>query len=264
MKENEQEMRATAKEPQAATRTLQHVTESNINDLLVFSSESNFETAMRMAKALSASSIVPLIYQGEKGLPNCIIALEMANRMGASPMMIMQNLYIVHGNPGWSSKFLIATLNNSGKFSPLRYEEQYEGTDKWRCRAYAIEKSSGETLKGAWVSLDMAKKDGWYSKANSKWQTMPQLMLQYRAAAFFQRVYAPEISMGMQTAEEVADTVNVECEEVTTEQRVKKEVQEKANVHEIEIKEEVSIEETTTTQKVPQPIKEQGIPDMFK
>ena len=30
-------------------------------------------------------------------------------------------------------------------------------------------------------------------------------MLQYRAAAFFQRAYAPEISMGLNTAEEYTD-----------------------------------------------------------
>ena len=68
------------------------------------------------------------MYQGEKNLPNCIVALEMANRIKMSPLMVMQNLYIVHGNPGWSSKFLIAALNVSGRFSPIRYE--WRGTGR--------------------------------------------------------------------------------------------------------------------------------------
>lgn len=211
------------------------------SSMLVFGSQSNFEAAMRMAKALSSSSIVPVAYQGEKGLPNCIIALEMANRMGASPMMIMQNLYIVHGNPGWSSKFLISCLNSCGRFSPLRYEQESENTEKWRCRAYAVDKATGETLKGAWVSLEMARTEGWITKPGSKWKTMPELMLQYRAAAFFQRAYAPEISMGMQTAEEVQDVVDVSFEEVKTEQRIEDEIKQNANSEKLPIVEEPEV-----------------------
>ena len=40
-------------------------------------------------------------------------------------------------------------------------------------------------------------------------------MLQYRSAAFFQRTYAPEISMGMQTVEEIRDVVDTTYEDVT-------------------------------------------------
>jgi hypothetical protein len=59
----------------------------------------------------------------------------------------------------------------------------------------------------------MAKREGWYSRRDkygnetSKWQTMPELMLRYRAAAFFGRLYAPEILMGMQANDEVEDIV---------------------------------------------------------
>jgi hypothetical protein len=53
--------------------------------------------------------------------------------------------------------------------------------------------------------MQMAEKEGWTSKQGSKWMTMPGQMLRYRAAAFWQRVYAPEISMGFYTKEEVED-----------------------------------------------------------
>lgn len=176
----------------------------------VFSSSNNFEAAQRMAMALSKSTIVPKIYQATQDNPaavaNCIIALETANRIGASPMLVMQNLYIVYGNPGWSSKFLIACLNTCGRFTSLQYEFcGTEGQDDYGCRAWAIEKVTGEKVYGAWVTMNMAKKEGWYGKSGSKWQSMPQLMLQYRSAAFFQRAYAPEISMGMITVEEQED-----------------------------------------------------------
>lgn len=167
-----------------------------------FNSNNSWELAQRIGKAFAASSLVPQAYQGN--LANCIVALEMANRMGASPLMVMQNLYIVHGNPGWSSKFLIASFNQCGRFSAMRYEWNEEHSS---CRAWATEKATGERLVGPAVTLAMAKDEGWSTKSGSKWKTMPELMLMYRAAAFFVRTYAPEISMGLRTDDEIIDTI---------------------------------------------------------
>lgn len=168
-----------------------------------FVSQSSWELANRIGKAFAASTLVPQQYQGN--VANCIVALEMANRMGASPLMVMQNLYIVHGNPGWSSKFLIASFNQCGRFSALRYDWNQ---DRTACRAWAVEKATGERIDGPLVSLEMAKAEGWSTKGGSKWKTMPELMLMYRAAAFLIRTYAPEISMGLRTDDEIIDTVH--------------------------------------------------------
>ena len=72
-----------------------------------------FEVMQRMAKMNTESTIVQEAYKGNVG--NCVIAIDMATRMGVNSLMVMQNLYIVKGNPSWSSKFLIATINMSGK-----------------------------------------------------------------------------------------------------------------------------------------------------
>jgi hypothetical protein len=165
-----------------------------------FNSQSGWELANRIGKAFAASSLVPQQYQGN--VANCIVALEMANRMGASPLMVMQNLYIVHGNPGWSSKFLVACFNQCGRFSALRYEWNEARNE---CRAWAVERATGERLEGPKVSVAMAAAEGWSTKSGSKWKTMPELMLMYRSAAFFIRTYAPEISMGLQTDDEIID-----------------------------------------------------------
>lgn len=170
--------------------------------MAVFANSTNFEVAQRMATAISKSTLVPKEFQGN--LPNCLIALELANRIGASPLSVFQNLYIVHGKPSWSSQFIIAAVNASGRYSPIRFDISGEG-DKKTCIAWAIEKGSNERLESPPVSIDMAKKEGWMSKAGSKWQTMPDLMLRYRAATFFGRLYAPEILMGMATVEELVE-----------------------------------------------------------
>lgn len=166
-----------------------------------------FEVAQRKAKALASSTIVPDTYRNNIG--NCIIALEMAERMGTPPLMVMQNLYIVHGNPAWSSKYLVGCINASKRFTTLRYEfKGEEGTPQYGCRCFAYElsdKERKEPLHGDWITMDMANKEGWTKKSGSKWLTMPNQMLRYRAAAFWQRVYCPEISMGLLTAEEADD-----------------------------------------------------------
>ena len=169
----------------------------------------SFALAQRIATMLSQSDLVPQRYQGKVG--NCVIALNMAHRIGADPLMVMQNLYVVHGTPAWSAQFLIACFNHCGRFTSLRYEfKGAEGADEWGCRAWAIEKDTSERLDGPWITLALAKKEGWYGKSGSKWQTMPEQMLRYRAAAWFVRAYAPEIAMGLQTAEEVHDTYDME------------------------------------------------------
>lgn len=158
-----------------------------------------FELVQRQAKALSLSTMIPKDYQNN--IPNTLVALEMAQRIGASPLMVMQNLHIIHGRPSWSSTFVIAALNACGRFSAMRFE--MDGADK--CRAVATERETNHVLEGPWVTMQMAKEEGWLSKAGSKWKTMPELMMRYRAAAFFGRLYAPEIMMGMHTEFEVQD-----------------------------------------------------------
>jgi hypothetical protein len=133
-----------------------------------------------------------------------MIALELANRTGSSPMAVMQNLYIVHGKPTWAAQFIIAAMNSCGKFSPLRFEMTGEGDDL-ACKAVAIDLASGETIEGPAVSIGMAKKEGWYQKPGSKWQSMPELMLRYRSGTFFGRLFAPEILLGMSTSDEIMD-----------------------------------------------------------
>jgi hypothetical protein len=174
----------------------------------------SFELLQRVAKGFAASDLVPGAYRGN--MANCLIALDMAQRIGAAPLMVMQNLYIVHGTPGWSAKFLIASINTSGRFSALRYEWRgTPGASDYGCRAWALERATGERLDGIWVDWSMVKAEGWDSKNGSKWRTMPDQMFLYRAAAFWVRAYAPEISMGLQTAEELQDVVDVEARDVT-------------------------------------------------
>jgi len=161
-----------------------------------------FELVQRQAKLLSTSTLVPKDFQGN--MANCAIGLNIAKRLGADAFMVLQNIDIIHGRPSFRGKFLIAMINASGRFSPLNFRFDGEGDD-YGCTAYARDRETGETVEGPKVDWNMVKGEGWHSKAGSKWKTMPDLMFRYRAGAYFANIYAPDITLGIMTTEELSD-----------------------------------------------------------
>lgn len=163
-----------------------------------------FELAQRAAKLLASSTLVPDRYRGN--IADCVVALNMAQRMGSDPLMTMQNLYVVHGTPAWSAQMLISVWNQCGRYTSIRYAfEGEKGADSWGCKALSVERETKEVIEGALITIGMSKAEGWFGKNGSKWKTMPEQMLRYRAAAWLVRAYAPELAMGFQTVEEVHD-----------------------------------------------------------
>ena len=205
-----------------------------------------FDTMQRVCKMFSSSELVPDIYKvipgkntPEKAMSNCMIAIEIAQRIGASPLMVMQNMYIVYGKPSWSSKFLIATVNTCGRFNPLQYRFTDKGKvgmvgtfngnniDDIECVAFTTAKGSKDLLESSPISVKLAVQEGWYQKNGSKWQTITKQMLIYRAASFWTSAYAPELSMGMKTEDEAYDIEDVAFEDVST--KVENEIKSDAN-----------------------------------
>lgn len=201
-----------------------------------------FETYQRIAMPLADSDFVPAAYRGKIG--NCIMAVEMAARIGTFPLAVMQNLCIVKGNPTWKSKFLIGCVNTCGRYTSMDYRitingkvgnikykywekdkdgknrelfKPFEnpGLDNLECVAFATEKATGKVLTSTPASIRMAIEEGWYTKDGSKWKTMPELMLRYRAASFWVSTYAPEMSMGLRTEEEQRDIVDTDFEDIS-------------------------------------------------
>ena len=179
------------------------ITTNNIdNESSIYQSQNSFEFAQRQAKSLCESNLVPQSYQGQKGLPNCLVALEMSKRMNLSPLTVMQNLNIIHGTPSWSAQFISSQILGCGRFTNFDYIVSGQGeTLEVQCIAKRVEDQ--KIVKGTPVSMRMAKLEGW--TRNSKYQSMPELMLRNRAATFFGRQYIPDLLLGVQTSEEVVD-----------------------------------------------------------
>ena len=194
-----------------------------------------------------------------KAIANCMIGLELSARIGASPLMVMQNMVPIYGKPTWSAKFLIATVNTCGRFEPLQYrftekgmlgmvdfidyawdehtrrkaavKRQFDGKKIMdiECVAFTTKRGSKELLESSPISIRIAIQEGWYTKNGSKWQTMPKQMLMYRAASWWASAYAPDLSMGMRTTEEQQD-IYTDYEDVTDSPAPNKEKEEHANM----------------------------------
>lgn len=161
-----------------------------------------FELVQRQAKMLASSTMVPKDFANN--VPNCAIALNISKRTGIDVLMVTQNIDIIHGRPSWRATALIGMIRSCGSFTPLRFVFDDEDNPT-SCYAVARDALTGEELRGEKITLEMAKKEGWSTKAGSKWLTMPGQMMRYRAASFWSRAYASDISLGMYTTDEVRD-----------------------------------------------------------
>ncbi|CUK19248.1 Uncharacterised protein [Achromobacter xylosoxidans] len=244
------------------TTTLQQVRQpAPSTEVVNMFSAAGFDLAQRIAKAYQTANAVPAAFRAttikrEKdangdyydlevpnpaALGNCIVAIETAQAVGMSITAVMQNANVIEGRLSWSGKFVIAAINASRRFSPLRFRitsrgritAAYKEKGRWNkdqrrydmieksveiddieCVAWAYVMEGGrrtdEIIEGTPVSIKMAVEEGWYSKPGSKWQTeLKHLMLQYRAGSFFGNIHAPDIVMGMgRTTEEIEDVVD--------------------------------------------------------
>ena len=168
----------------------------------IFGSSDNFAMAGQMAMTLAMSTIVPKDYQNNGA--NAMVAIEIATRLKTSPLMVMQNLNVIQGRPSWSAQFLIAMVNGSGKYDmELQFEEKEKDGKPFSCQCWTTR--GGRKVTGPVIDMTMAKAEGWIDKNGSKWKTMPQIMLRYRAASFFARMNCPELTLGYYSKEEVID-----------------------------------------------------------
>lgn len=175
-----------------------------------------FNHLHRVAKMFADSELVPVRYRGK---PNdTMIVMAMAMRHNADPMMFLQGMYVVQGNPGMEAKLAIALANKAGVFKgAITYD--YSGQDMGRkCVASAIDAKSGKLLT-AECSIKIAKAEGWLAKKGSKWVSIPDLMLSYRSAMFLIRKHYPDVIYGMLSRDEAEEIAAREIQIVTIDEQ---------------------------------------------
>lgn len=172
-------------------------TELTTNDVIV-----NMREAYNLARTMCQAGIIPDTYRNRPA--DCMIAIDIANRMNVPPLMVMQSLYVVKGKPSWSGQACMSFIQANPNFTDVKpiYVGDV-GSPERGCYISAKRTSDGSEVKGVTVTIEMAQKEGWTK--NSKWVNMPDLMLAYRASSFFARVYCPQILMGVSVEGEIED-----------------------------------------------------------
>lgn len=160
-----------------------------------------YDKYYKIAQGLSKSDMVPVGYKGNAD--NCMLALDVARQLGASPLQVMQSLYIVRGKVSWSGQFCAGVVKAS--FNDVEVEFKGKTDEDLGCRVIAKDPYTNKEIKGTWVTMKMAKAEGWVDKDGSKWKTMPVQMLQYRAFTFFARVHCPNKLLGIHDEYEIED-----------------------------------------------------------
>jgi hypothetical protein len=178
-------------------------------NLTMWNDKATLDRSWRQAGMLARSALVPEKYRGKQ--EDCLLALDIANRVNWPPLMVMQNLYVVKGNPSWSGQACIAIINGCGRFTPVAFRWQGErGEKQWGCTAVSTRLADGVVCESDTVTWQMALDEGWVEKSGSKWKTMPKQMMMYRAGAFFARVHCPDLLLGIAVQGEVEDVYGAE------------------------------------------------------
>lgn len=159
-----------------------------------------FNHIWRVAKAFSASKMVPTHFQNRP--EDCMVALMMAQQLEVNPLLALQNLQVVNGRAGFSASFAIGLANQRGPFAgPITWTSKGSGDDL-EVTAHAIVKLTGEQVSVS-TSIALAKAEGWVNRAGSKYRSMPEQMLRYRAATWLIRLHCPEVLLGLHTDDEI-------------------------------------------------------------
>lgn len=201
---NEETMVPEQSEALAVKETPEIAPIVNVGAKTMWNDTELMKASFQVANILAKTSAMPDRYKGKPG--DCLILIDLSNRMGVTPIAIAQWSQVIKGNFTWAGQACKALIDGCGKYKESRYEMfGSPDTDERGCVLTAIKRSTGEVVTGPEVTMKMAKDEGWYDKPGSKWQTMPELMLRYRAAAFFARTECPEALMGFYSSEEMYD-----------------------------------------------------------
>ena len=177
--------------------------------IMNWTTQSGLQKMQDLARMFATSELVPKQYQGKPA--NCLIALDIAMRFEMAPFEVFQNMNPIYGKPTFSVKWQIAKLQQSGLIKgQIRYEfGGAKRSERW-CVAHC-ETVEGEKIRGPKISYALAEAEGWTNRPDrngyntSKWPTMTDLMLSYRAASWMISQYFPQVTMGVPDTESTID-----------------------------------------------------------
>ena len=147
----------------------------------------NIEEAMKFAKAMSQSGLVPEHFKGNPA--NILVAVQWGYEIGLKPIQSLQNIAVINGRAGIKE-------TTEGKLQ--------DKTMIATCSIARLLPSGKEDITTATFSMKDAEIAGLLHK-RGPWQQYTKRMLQLRARGFAVRDAFPDALRGLVTAEELQD-----------------------------------------------------------
>ena len=153
-----------------------------------------------LAEKIASSVLIAGSYRHKPA--DVYMGLEMSEKLGVNLGEFLNNVYISGGKPCMTTALMISLVNRSGKFKePIQFISKGEG-DSLEVTAFAHLQSGNRVTAG--ITMKQAHQEGW--TRNKMYQSLPELMLRYKSAAFLIRTFAPEVTLsGIHSVEEMQD-----------------------------------------------------------
>lgn len=186
-------VKAQAEMQLASTLDAQDVRDPHVNPLLM-------TQLYRSAKAFAASKVVPDHFRGDPD--SCFVVLAMARRHGEDPLALLQNMYLVHGRPGFFTEYLIARARQQGldlRWRVVQGQAPVKDLQNVEVTCYvhgdtdpdrATKLSTADAVRAGWTKSDQYKHN-------------MERMLRWRTASWWISLYAPHIKHGLPTVEDM-------------------------------------------------------------
>jgi len=160
----------------------------------------------RFSRAVVASGLAP---RGMESAEKVMVAVQTGMEAGLTPMRALSSVVVIGGVPTWKGDAARALVEASGELKQGTHVQtgtRAEGDQLtgW-CRTWA--RDATEPEETTFATAD-AKRAGLWGK-QGPWTQYPQRMLQYRALGFHLRDHFGAVLMGLRTAEEQQDMVEL-------------------------------------------------------
>lgn len=177
------------------------------------------QAAKQLADALSSTSFVPKIFQGQPD--DAAAAIMYGDEIGFTPGQSLQNIYVISGKPALYARAMVALVLSKG------HEIWTEASSPQRVIVCGRRRGTKNVERVEWTRAK-AEQAGYTT--NKKYQSAPEDMLYARASGTIARRVAPDALMGVAyTVEELELGISDTTVTVTQEEPPKKRTAQRAS-----------------------------------
>lgn len=162
--------------------------------------------AMELAKLIATSDLAPKDYRDKPG--NVLIAVQMGQEVGLSPMAAIQNIAVINGKPGIYGDAGKGILLSKGFIIEEDDIDIIKKNGRGRCK---ITRPGNPEPCERTFSIENAKVAGLWGKAGP-WTNYPERQMAWRAFWFAARDIAADVLKGLKGFEEIIDYQPLERE----------------------------------------------------